>query len=175
MGDSMVKNFVRQVKIGPLKRSVAKIAKEIARMQGRIYPKEMQESEETIQAVLDSTDLSRGVYKGKDLIGYGLVKGTEDKSTVYLYDIAILPEFQQKGYGTRLIQEILRSTRARNLRVAMHARSSGYRLLGKRDMMRRLGYEVVKDEFLPDWYFNEFGIHEDARELLLQPTSSTRR
>ncbi len=145
------------------------VAETIAKLHRKIYPKEMQESEETIQSILASTDLSRGVYRGKDLVGYALFQSLQQKDTVYLYDIAIVPELQRKGLGTRLVQEIFRVARSRKLKIMLHVRYTAHALFRNPSKIREFGYEIVKDQFRPDWYFEEFGIHEDAHELALEP------
>jgi ribosomal protein S18 acetylase RimI-like enzyme len=144
-------------------------AAEVAKLQVLIYPREMQEDEQTVRSVLRSTDLSRGVYAGPKLIGYALVRAGDQHDFIYLYDIAILPQFQRKGLGKKVAQEVFRLARRRNLKITMHVRSTAYRLFGDPKKVRELGYAIVKDEYRPNWYFTEFGINEDAHELLLEP------
>lgn len=146
--------------------------KTIARMQEQIYPCGMQDDLKTIREILESSDLSRGMYRAGKLIGYALVQRAEKEGTVYLFDFAVLPQFQRRGLGTRLAAAILRETNRRKLRIAMHVRSSSYPLFGNRQRMRRMGYDVAKDRFLADWYFGEYGVHEDAHELLMEPTNN---
>lgn len=133
---------------------------------------EMRESEAEIQQILVSGDLSRGLYKEDRLVGYLLVRWTQGADTAYIYDIAILPEYQRRGLGTALAREALSQARSRGLKVSLHARSTGYPLFGNRGRMREMGYLVTMDELKPDWYFAEYGVHEDARELLLEPVGA---
>jgi ribosomal protein S18 acetylase RimI-like enzyme len=146
--------------------------RELIEVQRRVYPTEMREREAEIRRILESSDMSLGIYKKGRLIGYALVRATQKIDTVYIYDIAILPEFQRQGLGTSLAREILTQARSRGLKVSLHVRSTSYPLFGNRDKMREMGYLVAKDELKPDWYFGEYGVHEDARELLLEPLTA---
>jgi ribosomal protein S18 acetylase RimI-like enzyme len=146
-------------------------AEAIARMQKEIYPEAMQEDSQAVLSVLRSTDLSRGVYVNGALVGYGLVQKTSKKGVVYLYDIAVLPSYQRRGLGSKLAREILGSAGSRGLKIVMHVRPAGYALFGNRERVREMGYDVAEDKLLPDWYYREFGIHEDAHRLVLAPLS----
>jgi GNAT superfamily N-acetyltransferase len=155
------------VKLLPRNLSTARL---IARMQVRIYPKEMQEDAREILPILASTDLSRGLFSGKNLLGYALFeRGDEKEGTVYLYDFAILPQFQSKGLGSKLLREVLALPWRRKLKVRMHVRKTSYPLLTNEEKLRAAGYRLIRVTLLHDWYFKEFGIHEDAHELVLQP------
>jgi GNAT superfamily N-acetyltransferase len=149
-------------------------ARELVEAQGKIYPKEMRESERDILRILESSDLSCGAYKNSHLIGYVLVKGAPQGGAVYIYDIAVLPEYQRKGLGTALAKQILKQAGAKGLNVSLHTRATSYPLFGNRAKMREMGYEIVQDELRPDWYFKEFGVHEDAHELLMEPLDKGR-
>lgn len=129
----------------------------------------MQESARAIYSILMSTDLSRGLFMGEELIGYALFEKADILKTVYLYDIAVLPKFQHKGLGTTLAREALAASRRRGLKVRMHVRSTSYPLFANSDKMRSAGYRVARKTFVPDFYFGEFGVHEDAHELVLYP------
>ena len=146
-------------------------ARILARIQRQVYTKRMQESARTVLSILASTDLSRGMFMGHELIGYALIQKASQERTVYLYDLAILPQFQGRGLGTKLVQEALASAWQRQLKVRMHVRSTSRRLFVNRDKLRAAGYRLVRDRFVRDFYFAEFGVHEDAHELVLQPLS----
>lgn len=141
----------------------------LAQMQRRIYPREMQEDARTILPVLASTDLSRGLFIGKELVGYALFQRARESGTVYLYDIAIVPHLQRRGLGTKLAQEALAAAWHRRLTIKMHVRATSYPLFANRGKLRAAGYRLVNDKFVRDFYFGEFGIHEDARELIMKP------
>jgi GNAT superfamily N-acetyltransferase len=141
-------------------------------MQRRIYPKEMQENASTILSILGSTNLSRGLFERGGLIGYALFQRTRRARTIYLYDIAILPRLQHMGLGTKLVQEVLTATWERRLRVKMHVRATSYPLFVNRNKLRAAGYRLVSNKFVHDFYFKEFGIHEDAHELIMEPLAN---
>lgn len=154
--------------IRPLSRSI-RTARILAQIQRRVYPKKMQESPRTIYSILASTDLSRGMFLGHKLIGYVLFERSDLNNTVYLYDIALLPKFQHQGLGTKLAQESLAFAWRRRLKVRMHVRSTSYPLFANRSKMRVAGYRLASKKLVSDFYFGEFGIHEDAHELVLHP------
>jgi GNAT superfamily N-acetyltransferase len=156
------------VTIRPLNRSM-ETARTLAQIQRQVYPKKMRENPRTIYSILASTGLSRGIFMGRELIGYALFQRDNLDNTVYLYDIAVLPRFQHKGLGTRLAQESLASAWQRGLNVRMHVRSTSYPLFVNRNKIRAGGYRLAGKKFVPDFYFGEFGIHEDAHELILRP------
>ncbi len=141
----------------------------LAQTQRLIYPKEMQEDAPTILSVLASTDLSRGLFLGKELVGYALFERAREKGTVYLYDIAIVPHLQRRGLGTKLAHEVLAAAGRRRLTIKMHVRATSYPLFANRGRLRAAGYRLVNDTFVRDFYFGEFGIHEDAHELVMEP------
>lgn len=145
------------------------VAKLLARAQREVYPRKMQESARVIYSILMSTDLSRGLFMGEELIGYALFERADMPKTVYLYDIAVLPKFQHQGLGTKLAQDALAAAHRRGLKIRMHVRSTSYPLFTNRNKMRSVGYKVARKKFVPDFYFGEFGVHEDAHELVLYP------
>jgi len=147
-------------------------ARLLAKMQQRIYPKKMQEDARTILSILESTDLSRGLFMGKRLFGYALFQRFSEEGVVYLYDFAILPQLQHKGLGTKLAQDVLATVREKRLKIKMHVRKTSYPLFANRDKLRAAGYRLVSDKFVRDFYFGEFGIHEDAHELIMKPLSN---
>lgn len=156
------------VSVKPLT-AIRRTAGLLAQMQRRIYPREMQEGAPTILSVLASTDLSRGLFLGKELVGYTLFQRTREKGTVYLYDIAIVPHLQRRGLGTKLAQEALAAAWHRRLTIKMHVRATSYPLFAERGKLRAAGYRLVNDKLVRDFYFREFGIHEDAHELTMEP------
>jgi GNAT superfamily N-acetyltransferase len=133
----------------------------------------MQEDEVTVREVIHSTDLSQGIEKDGRLIAYGIVQATERQDTIYLYDVAVLPEFQRRGLATKLARVIFSQAREKGLKIRLHCRRTGYRLFGDSEKMREMGYAIVRDELRPDWYLKEFGIQEDAHELFLEPMHSS--
>ena len=155
------------VEVRPLVRDMS-TARLLAQMQRRIYPKAMQEDARAILSVLASTDLSRGLFMGGDLVGYALFQ-RDGAGTIYLYDIAILPHLQRRGLGTKLAQEALAAAWRRRLKVRMHVRATSYPLFVNRDKLRAAAYRLVRNKFVRDFYFKEFGIHEDAHELVMKP------
>ncbi len=156
------------LRIKPLAKSI-RTATILARMQRRIYPKEMQEDVQTLLAILESTDMSCGLFIGKKLVGYALFQGVEKAGMIYLYDIAILPRFQHRGLGAELTQGVLAAAWQKKLRIKMHVRAMSYPLFVNRERLRAAGYRLVSNKLLRDWYFGEFGIHEDAHELVMEP------
>lgn len=61
----------------------------------------------------------------QEIIYYGEVKigrmmTASQRESIHLIDISLLPHFRGKGYGTKLIQKLLRSAVIRNLPVTLH-------------------------------------------------------
>jgi len=146
-------------------------ARLLAHMQRRIYPKEMWEDARTILSVLESTDMSRGLFLREQLLGYAIFQGCDEERTIYLYDFAVLPHLQHKGLGTKLARDVLAAAWRKTLKIKMHVRETSYPLFANRDKLRTVGYRLVSDKFVRDFYFGEFGIHEDAHELVMEPVT----
>lgn len=136
-----------------------------------MYPEEMREDAESFRAILNSTLFSFG-YFAKGLpnpLGWVLCSAEEPKSAVqvYWYDVAVLPEYQGKGIAKALMKHAYAELRWHDQWIRMHTRRATYPR--SEEGLRRMGYRIVRDIYLPHHYLQEYGIDEDAHELLLAP------
>lgn len=71
----------------------------------------------------------------------GSIRAKEDEGTVYLGKLMVNPDYQKKGYGTKLLLEIEKYFDCKNFELFTSTRSeSNIR------MYQRLGYEAFKTE-----------------------------
>lgn len=140
----------------------------IASHQG-MYPAQMREEAASFTAILESTHFNFGYFDGATLLGWVLCSAEEPASAtqVYWYDLAILEEYQGHGYAKALMEHAYRELRWRGQWIRMHTRRATYPR--NEDGLRRCGYRIVRDTFLPHHYLDEYGIDEDAHEVLLAP------
>lgn len=79
------------------------------------------------------------ILQGKSQIGRLYVDRTEEE--IRVIDIAILPEFRGKGYGTTLMTNLLNEGRIADKPVRLHAEKMA-RVV---EFYRRLGFEVINE------------------------------
>jgi ribosomal protein S18 acetylase RimI-like enzyme len=144
----------------------------IASGQTAVYPAAMCESVATFSRVLASSDLSRGAFVHGSLVGW-IVFDLRDPGTVYLHDIAVDPRHQGNGIARRLVTTAFSECRRRNLTIEYHARQVSYRLLGNRELMSSLGYAIVRDLEIREYYAKEFRTDalagEHAHHIIVEP------
>jgi GNAT superfamily N-acetyltransferase len=141
-------------------------------LQRDIYPPEMWEDAEILVDNIMEYRFNIGVFVNRNLAGFIMAENNEDATEIYLTDIAVHPRYQRQKLGSLLIQELFKKAISLKARVSMHCRISSYAIFSSTERMQKLGYRIVLDEFQPDWYFQEFGIHEDAHYLVVEPLPS---
>ncbi len=134
-----------------------------------MYPKAMAEPEVTFVKIMDDSRFCFGSFVLKELAAWVLCAQEDPTSPcqVYWYDLAVLPAFQRKGLAKQLMIHTYRELRWAGQWVRMHTRTTSYprNELG----LRRCGYKIVRDIYIPHHYLEEYGVGEDAHELLLAP------
>ena len=86
------------------------------------------------QRAFEASHTTVFVYRGARLIGFGraISDGVYQAS---IYDVAVVPEFQRKGIGTRLMQQILERLAGCNIMLyATPGKEGFYQQLGLRRM-----------------------------------------
>lgn len=131
----------------------------------QMYPPEMREEASSFQSILASTPFNYGWFEADTLIGWALCSAEVPCSPcqVYWYDLAVLEQFQGKGVAKALMAHAYADLRWHGQWIRMHTRKATY----PRHALE--GYRIVRDIFIPHHYLSEYGIDEDAHELLLAP------
>lgn len=145
-------------------------AEYIALHQGHLYPPEMHEDVETFRELLASTTMSIGDVHEDALLSWAIFDGSQ--APLYLYDLAVLPEYQMRGFAKNLMRQVLRITRWHGLDIQCHARSTSYPLLASIPFLTECGYRLYADTFLPNHYGKEYEsetLVEDGHHLVLRP------
>lgn len=134
-----------------------------------MYPLEMREEASSFEAILESTPFNYGFFQEDELVGWALCSAEEPVSAmqVYWYDLAVLTKAQGKGVARRLMAHAYADLRWHGQWIRMHTRKATYPRTEAG--LRASGYRIVRDTFLPHHYLDEYGIDEDAHELLLAP------
>lgn len=135
----------------------------------QMYPVEMQERAESFRAILESTAFNYGWFENETLIGWALCSAEEPCSPcqVYWYDLAVLEQFQGRGIAKALMATSYADLRWHGQWIRMHTRKATYPRTEAG--LRNCGYRIVRDIYIPHHYLSEYGIDEDAHELLLAP------
>jgi predicted N-acetyltransferase YhbS len=135
----------------------------------QMYPKAMWEDASEFATILASTDFSFGAFADGALVGWILCSSEDPESAIqiYWYDLAVLESHHGQGIGKSLMQHAYRELRWKGQWIRMHTRRATYPR--SEEGLRRSGYRIVRDVFLPHHYLEEYGIDEDAHELLLSP------
>jgi len=135
----------------------------------QMYPEEMREDEDSFRTILGSTPFCYGAFDKTDLLGWVLCTVEEPHSAVqvYWYDLAVLAEYQLKGIAKALMVHAYRDLRWHGQWIRMHTRKATYPR--NEEGLRHCGYRIMRDIYLPHHYLAEYGIDEDAHELLLAP------
>jgi len=63
-------------------------------------------NEKTLKKALDNTFYSISVYDTEKIIGYGRLIG-DTICFIYVHDVMVIPEYQRKGIGTIIMQNLL--------------------------------------------------------------------
>lgn len=145
-------------------------AEYIALHQGHLYPPEMHEEVDTFRALLSSSDLSMGNLSDGILCSWAIFDGSQ--KPIYLYDLAVLPQFQGGGLARDLMRRVFAATRWLGLDVQCHARFTSYPLLGSIPFLTECGYRLYTDTFLPNHYGKEYEsdtLVEDGHHLVFCP------
>lgn len=80
------------------------------------------------------------LWQGKRI---GTLSVQDEGTTLYLALIELLPDFQGRGLGTAIIQELIERTKRQNKDFCLHVLKTNVRA---RAFYERLGLEVVADE-----------------------------
>ncbi|MEF1290713.1 GNAT family N-acetyltransferase [Vibrio sp. M260118] len=126
-------------------------------------------SEESIASYLNG-GWGYSAQLGEQLVAVSVVKPISD-STAEIYNVAVNPNYQQKGIGSALLRYVLDDLNRKHIaRVELETGTFGYPLT----FYHRLGFRVdgvIKDHFLdnyPEPIF-ETGIqHKDMLRLYIQ-------
>lgn len=94
------------------------------------------EDKEAITLGLKNTLFSVCAEKNKEIIGYGRVIG-DGAFTIYIQDIIIKPEYQRKGYGIRIMKEIMEYIKQNYVKGTMIGLMAAK---GKEDFYKKFGF-----------------------------------
>lgn len=143
----------------------------IATQQRHLYPEAMWEEAAIFKELLKHP-LGIGAIADEVLMGWILAQ-QENPHTVYIYDSAVLPEYQGKGLFWKMRGVFLDRARWQGLDVHSHARHTSYRVASDAKFLFEHGYEIVSDRYIPNHYETEYedeSLHgEDAHEIYIRP------
>jgi len=113
-------------------------------------------NEKTLKKALDNTFYSISVYDTEKIIGYGRLIG-DTICFIYVHDVMVIPEYQRKGIGTIIMQNLLEKINEikkenPDLRVYLGASKNRESFYEKFGFIKRidadLGYGMIlKDEY----------------------------
>ncbi len=86
----------------------------------------------------DPTSCQIVVVEGRDV---GMVRVDESEGELYIDNIHILPEYQNRGLGTAILEDILRSAKERGLPVALRVLKGN----PAKRLYERLGFAAVEE------------------------------
>jgi ribosomal protein S18 acetylase RimI-like enzyme len=141
----------------------------VAQLEREIYPLAMADTVEDIVDTIMSTDLSRGILSRRRIIGYLLAHDRGFSGEAYIADIGIAKRWQGQGLCSLLLASFFGETKRRGLDVTLHCRSTSYPIFSNARRTANYGYSIADDVLLADWYFGEYGVHEDAHFMRLKP------
>lgn len=72
----------------------------------------------------------------------GMVQYTEDEAAIEIHEIQIQPEYQGQGYGTQVIQRLLKEAQSKHKKVTL---STGLKNAGAIKLYQKLGFNIVKE------------------------------
>lgn len=143
----------------------------IADLQRQVYPEWMLDEVSEYEKCLQSDAISYGAFLGETLVGW-IVMDRDTEDTVYLQDIAVLPDWQGNGIARMLWQRVLRDQRWLSQAIEWHARKTSYHLLADPSLLAEAGFRIVYDQFLKDHYdkvYESIGHHEHGHALRAEP------
>lgn len=154
-----------------------KHAERVFTSQDVIYPPAMKEPLGTWLKLLVakvSKQYSEGVFLSADPfqpIGWLIFE--EDKGRLYIYDMAVLPQFQKSGFGRGMVERAFQRAREDARSIEYHCRTESRRLLCDWELMKKLGYIPSKIKFLKGYYAEAYEdqslANEDAVHVVLEP------
>lgn len=155
-----------------LKREVRNAAQFIADSQKFVYPKAMKEDVEVFADLIDGAHgyaIGWRPEKSKQIVGW-LVCDYFDRSWIYVYDIAVLPEWQGAGIGRKMLAWLFERARWSNAIIQAHTRYTSYNLFLSAATPAS-GYYMAEDRFVAGHYDDVYGkkIGEDAHAITLRP------
>jgi ribosomal protein S18 acetylase RimI-like enzyme len=75
-----------------------------------------------------------------DLHKVGVMRVDEHPTHMHIDQLFLLPEYQNRGIGTKLVQDVLRSAQVKNLSVKLWV----FQVNPARRLYQRLGFQVVE-------------------------------
>lgn len=86
------------------------------------------------------------IANGEEVVGRLYVLRSAEE--IRIVDIALLPQWRNRGIGARLLADILAEADARGLAVTIHVEKNN----PARQLYRRLGFEIVADRGVYDFW-----------------------
>ena len=131
---------------------------EILEMEEKIYPKALRQG----QALLEDIKKGNGLEYSIIIPGIAyLIAVDKEDSTVYLEDIAVMPEAQRQGIGWKMAQKFIKKLKSKAEKegepvlLSMHLREASQKLFEKhKEDLEKMGAETIKEEFLSAYYKN---------------------
>ncbi len=155
----------------------------IAELEQAIYPASLQQGEQFFIEEMTAGEpqdnhsfiLSDQVESNVIPVGYGICYSTESEfdygdTVLFVSDLALLPEFQRKGFGRKMFFKIITLAKERGLPIEFQARASTSYLALKHaeSEIRSLGYEITKDELEENYFSEGDEITEDVHFVRLE-------
>lgn len=139
-----------------------------------MYPEAMREEVDVFSRLL-SHGYCYGCFGNYTLMGWALTEPDDPKHIagnhrqVYWYDLAVLEEYQGQGIAKALMKHAYAELRWQGFWIRMHTRRATYPR--NDEGIRRCGYQIVTDLYLPNHYGLEYEMDEieHGHELLLKP------
>ncbi len=131
---------------------------EILEMEKRIYPKALRQG----QALLEDIKKGNGLEYSIIIPGIAyLIAVDKEDSTVYLEDIAVMPEAQRQGIGWKMAQKLIKKMQNKAKKqgkpalLSMHLREASQKLFKKHEEdLAKMDAKIIKEEFLQAYYKN---------------------
>jgi len=107
---------------------------------------------ERVEKVMDwQVDLFRDTFEPRNVrivlvddFPVGMLKVQIDHDSVYLGDVMVAPDYQNRGLGSQLVAQVVTEAVALNLPVRLRVLKSN----PAKELYQRLGFEIIKnDEF----------------------------
>ncbi len=142
----------------------------ILELEGIIYPPGFEEDRKSIKKCLETNKYNIGIYNVDIIIGF-IISEIDDTENhlVWLYDIAIHPDWQGKGLASILLSAYFKLTLSDNLIIKLLCRSTSYPIFSNEIRMNHYGYTIAENIYEKDGYFRRCGVHEDAHMIKLVP------